>query len=274
MHEQLHTERWQIGGNAPEAYERYLVPAFFAKWAQQLVDAAAIKPGERVLDVACGTGIVARVAASRIGTLNLIAGIDVNESMVSVARSISSRMYPEIEWRQGDAAALPYPDKSFDVVFCQQGMQFFPDTSAALHEMHRVLVPNGRLGLNVLRSMERNPAYISLSNALERFAGANTGAVMRSPFSIWSIEQVRDMITDAKFHNVRITSVVQPVRFPSVEEFLRREASSSPLAEPIGALSVDIREDLLSELEESFREYIDDEGIVFPMETFIVIAYK
>ncbi len=274
MYKQEHIERWQLDDNAPEAYERYLVPAFFAVWAKHLVNAAGIKSGERVLDVACGTGIVARTAASRIGTINRIAGIDINESMLSVARTISSRMYPEIEWRHGDAAALPYPEESFDVVFCQQAMQFFPDASAVLNEIHRVLVSGGRVALNVLGPLEHNTVYSMLSNALERYAGPEAGAMMRSPFPSWDIEHLRDLITDAKFGNVHITAVIQSARFPSAEEFLRQEVSSSPIAGRMRSLNIDAREDLLSELEESLREYTDDEGVVFPMETYIAIGYK
>jgi len=267
-------EQWQIEGNAPDAYERYLVPAFFKAWAEELVHRAGIIGGERILDAACGTGIVARTAALHTGNGGTITGTDVNEQMLSVARNVSSDSNVKIEWQQGDAAALPYPDRSFDVVFCQQGLQFVPEPSSVLHEMHRVLAPGGRLALNVLRPLEHNPVYIPLSKALERHAGNEAGAMMRSPFPSWSIEQLRDMITDTKFEKVYITSVIKQVRFPSAEEFLRREASSSPLAGPIAGLDIDTREELLSELEETLREYTDDEGVVFPMETFIAVGYK
>ncbi len=267
-------EQWQIEGNAPEAYERYLVPAFFASWAEELVHRADIKEGEQILDAACGTGIVARTAALHNGNGSTISGIDVNEQMLSVARNVSSKLNVKIEWQQGDAAALPYPDRSFDVVFCQQGLQFVPDPSAVLREMYRVLAPGGRLALNVLRPLEHNPVYKPLSKALERHAGEEAGAMMRSPFPSWSIEQLRDLITDAKFEKVNITSVIKQVRFPSAEEFLRQEASSSPLAGPIAELDIDSRQALLSELEESLRDYTDDEGVVFPMETFIAVGYK
>ena len=267
-------EQWQIEGNAPDAYERYLVPAFFKAWAEELVHRADINRGERILDVACGTGIVARTAALHTGNGSTITGIDLNEQMLSVARIVSSNLDVKIKWQQGDAAALPYADKSFDIVFCQQAMQFFPDPPAVLHEMYRVLVPGGRLALNVLRPLEHNPVYQPLSKALERHAGEEAGAMMRSPFPSWSIEQLRDLITDAKFEKVHITSVIKQVQFPSAEEFLRREASSSPLAGPIAGLDIDTREELLSELEETLREYTDDEGVVFPMETFIAVGYK
>lgn len=274
MHKPIELEQWQLNGNAPEAYEKYLVPAIFKKWAGYLVEQAGLKPGDRILDLCCGTGIVACTAAAHIGMNNLIAGLDINEGMLAVARKTSSRMYPEIEWHPGDASAIPFTDGSFDAVLCQQAFQFFPDPPAVLNEMYRVLVPNGRLAINVLRPIQYSPAYIILANILEEHAGTQAGAIMRSPFPSWTIEQLRDLMTDAKFRNVHIQTVITPIRFPSAEEFLIREAASSPLAGSINALSFDAREKLIADIEEALIEYTDDDGIVFPMETYIAVGNR
>jgi len=146
---------WQLSGNAPEAYERYIIPALFHEWACDLVETAAVQAGERVLDVACGTGVVARVAASRVGKAGHVVGVDVNEGMLGMARTVPPSLGTTITWQQGDAAALPLPNAAFDVVLCQQGLQYFPQREAALREMARVLVPGGRLALSVWRPIER-----------------------------------------------------------------------------------------------------------------------
>lgn len=119
---------WQLEASAPEAYERYLVPELFAPWAEHLVERAALRPGDRVLDVGCGTGIVARRAAPHVGAAGEVVGIDLNEGMLEVARATD----PTIEWRHGDATAMPFVDGAFDVVFCQQVLQFIPDPGAGL----------------------------------------------------------------------------------------------------------------------------------------------
>src|SRR5712664_1454339 len=114
------------GGSGPEIYERHMVPAIFGPWAVDLVKLAALIPGERVLDVACGTGIVARLAAERVGPMGRVIGLDLNAGMLTVARSASAGT-ENIEWREGNATALPFADKTFELVLCQQGLQFFPD---------------------------------------------------------------------------------------------------------------------------------------------------
>jgi ubiquinone/menaquinone biosynthesis C-methylase UbiE len=274
MNNQAQIKQWQLDGHAPEAYERYLVPAFFARWAERLVDSASIQPGERILDVACGTGIVARTAAPRAGSTGSVVAIDINGEMLATARKASTDGDLTIAWQTGDAADIPFGDGSFDIVFCQQALQFFPSPSDALSEMNRVLAPNGRVALNVLRPLERNPVYRVLADALERHAGAAAGTMMRSPFPSWDIEQLRDLVSDAKFQDIHIRHIIEQVRFPSPEEFLRREASSSPLAASLESLHTEVLDDLLDTLEESLAGFTDDDGITFPIATSIVSARK
>jgi ubiquinone/menaquinone biosynthesis C-methylase UbiE len=140
---------WQFVGNIPDNYERYLVPSIFASWARDLVNLAKLRAGERVLDVACGTCIVARIAARTLGSGNNIVGLDLSGPMLSAARAVAADENTSIEWREGSAVELPLADATFEVVFCQQGLQFFPDRAKALSEMHRVLAPGGRLVLSV-----------------------------------------------------------------------------------------------------------------------------
>jgi ubiquinone/menaquinone biosynthesis C-methylase UbiE len=320
MSQREQLEQWQqLEESTAEAHERYLVPLLFAPGAEVLIELAALGPGERVLDVACGTGSVARRAAQRVGATGTVVGPDVSESMLKVARKASSEIRPAIEWRQGDARDIPFPDAAFDVVFCQQGLQFFPDRSAALREMHRVLVPNGRLTLSVLRSIEHNSGWALLAEVLERHVGPDAGAIMRSPFlrlqrfsfeceaapdrsryrfyapprqsaksvprpvgsglfiqrqTAVSTDELRDLIASAGFRDVRILIGIGPVRYPSAEEFFRWEATSWLLAEPLGSLKDDVRNALIRELREALRLYADDDGIVFPAETYLTVGRR
>lgn len=181
---------WQLVEDSAEAYERYLVPIFFEPWAERLLAQAGVRSGERVLDVACGTGSVARRAAERAGPSGKVVGLDLNAGMLAVARRVSAAARPAIEWRQGDAAGLPFPEGSFDVVTCQQALQFFPDRPKALREMRRVLAPGGRAALAVLRGLRHSPAYAPRADALEKHVAAEAGAMLRSIFPPWTGEEV------------------------------------------------------------------------------------
>src|SRR5919202_915011 len=150
-------EPWQVEGSASELYQRYLVPAITALWAADLIERAAPRSGVRVLDVACGTGVVARLAAERIGTGRVV-GLDINGAMLAVARSVPQNGGPPIEWQEGSVLQMPFTDGAFDVVLCQLGLQFFPDRPAALREMWRVLGSGGRVAPPVSRAVVAKPA--------------------------------------------------------------------------------------------------------------------
>lgn len=263
---------WQVEQNASEAYERYLVPPIFAPWADRLLETTDMNEGDRVLDVACGTGIVARRAASRVGPRGSVAGVDINQGMLAVAEETAADIQPSIEWREGDATDLPFPDDEFDVVCCQQALQFFDDPVAGVEEMRRVLTPGGRMTLSVWRGLDYQPAYVGLADAFERHVGDEAGSTMRSPFPAWDGEALRTTVQDAGFEDATVTIEIGSVRYPSVTEFVRREAASSPLAEPIAALDGTGRDELIRTVEKAVDAYTDDEGIVSPMESHVVTA--
>jgi SAM-dependent methyltransferase len=266
-------EQWQLAGNAPESYERYLVPALFAPWARDLVEQVALQPGERVLDVACGTGVVARCTAQQVGPTGSVMGLDVNPGMVAVASTRTPRTGVTITWREGSAVAMPCADASFDVVLCQQGLQFFPDRPTALREMRRVLAPGGRLALSVWRSLPHNPYNVILSEAVARHVSPEAGANMRAPCSFGDREALRAVITGGGFHEVRIRLAVRLLRFQSVAEFIPGDFAARPLlAGAVAALDAATRAALLSEISEALQSYRDDEGFAVPVEAHVVVA--
>ena len=256
---------WQLDGDSAAAYERYLVPAIFAPFARSLVALGAPAAGERVLDLACGTGIVARHAAPLVAPGGRVVGADVNAGMLAVA----AVTVPGVEWVEADAAALPFADGSFDVAYCEQALMFFPDRAAALRELRRVLAPGGRVALSVWRGSEHNWVYEAVAAALERHAGPEAGAMMRSPFPAWDAADLRGMLAEAGFGAVRMRLEIGVEVWPSAAELLRREAASSPLAGPIGALEPGAREALIADVAAALRDYTDDDRIVFPIETHV-----
>ncbi len=266
------TSGWQLTDNAAEAYETHLVPVIFRGLAERLVAAAHVGPGDRVLDVACGTGVVARAAARRMDGQGSVVGLDVNADMLATARAATRGVRPTIDLHEGDVAHLPFEDDLFDAVLCQEAVQFFPDRVGALREMRRVATPGGRITFSVLRSLERHPVYDIFAAALDDHAGADAAAMMRSPFALGDAETLRAYARDAGLQDVTIQVSVGTERFPSVPEFVRWEAASSPLAMELDRLGRDEQAALVDRLERELAPYLDDVGLVFHNETHIVTA--
>ena len=217
--------QWQFLGSVPENYERYLVPSIFAPRAEELVEVAGVRPGQRVLDIACGTGVVARTAARRLGSGSNVTGLDLSAPMLAVARSAAAADGATIEWREGSALQLPFADQAFDVAFCQQGLQFFPDRPAAMREMYRVLAPGGKLVLSVWREIELSPGFAVLARALTTHVSPKAGALFKSgPFGLGTTEELLDLIADAGFKDISIRASAKVLRFPSSDEFVLRYA--------------------------------------------------
>jgi ubiquinone/menaquinone biosynthesis C-methylase UbiE len=263
---------WQLSGNAPEAYERYIIPALFNEWAHDLVTTAALQAGERVLDVACGTGVVARTAARVVGEAGQVVGVDVNEGMLSMARSIPPPPGTVIRWQQGDAAALPVPDSVFDVVLCQQGLQYFPQRAAALQEMARVLVPGGRLALSVWRPLEWQPFFVALVDAIESYLGAEVSSLQRAAFTLGNAETLRELLTSTGFRAPHIRLVVKLMRWSSLAEYLSGFVAATPMAGAVAAMDKATRRAMFRALQTTLRPYVEDSGLAVPMESHVVVA--
>jgi ubiquinone/menaquinone biosynthesis C-methylase UbiE len=269
------SSQWQFVGNVPENYERYLVPSIFAPWALDLVEVAALQPGERVLDIACGTGIVARTAARTfIGGVSVV-GVDLSAAMLEVARSAAKDEGAIAEWREGSAVKLPLADATFDVAFCQQGLQFFPDRPTTLRETRRILAASGRLVLSVWREIDRSPGFAVLADALTHHIGPEAGALMTSgPFVLSSSEALRTLIAEAGFSDITIRSALKTLRFPSPDEFAVRYISGSALASLVDGADDHARAAFLAEVKEKLHRYVDDQGLAFPIESNVAVARK
>ena len=186
--------QWQLTGTAAELFERYLVPAITAKWAEDLLDRAQPRGGEAILDIACGTGIVARLAAKRMGR-GLVTGLDLNAGMLNVARSAPTEG-AAIIWIEGSALVLPFPEDSFDLVLCQQGFQFFPDQRKALCEVCRVLKGGGRAALSVYSRIERTPGANAFALALDDVVGRDASRIKRGEHSFTDATQLETLFRE------------------------------------------------------------------------------
>ncbi len=261
-------ESWQLADDVAVAYERDFVPAIMAQWPPVIAGIAGMGPGDRVLDVACGTGILARDAATRVGPSGRVTGLDLNDAMLVVAR----RLRPDIEWRQGDAMKLPFADGAFDVVASQMAFMFFPDQVAALSEMWRVLAPGGRLAVAVCAPIGRAAGYRRLAEILRRRIGDQAAAMVEGYFAHGEEGQLRRLAEAAGIGGAKALTREGWARFASIDECIRIEIRGSPLAELVDAAGYDA---VVRDARRDLRDYCDAQGrLVMPLDAAILAARK
>lgn len=254
MAQQIYATR-NYGGSAPENYDKYFVPAIGGPLAEDLVALASIRPGERVLDVACGTGVVTRLAADRVGRSGAVAGLDLNPGMLSVARTRASNGHA-IDWYETSAEAMPLPDASFDVALCQMGLQFMPDKVQALKEMRRVVGPKGRVVLNF-----PGPApelFAIFADGLARHINAKSRGFVEVVFSLHDADTLHDLVTRAGFARIQIKTATRALELPAPEDFLWQYVHSTPLAGLVSQASEAQREALTREVCDAWQKFVVD----------------
>jgi ubiquinone/menaquinone biosynthesis C-methylase UbiE len=245
-------------GSPAENYQRYFVPAIGAPVAEDLMEAAAVRPGERVLDLACGTGVVSRLAAERVGKTGQVAGLDVHGGMLDVARAHTPQSV-SIEWHEASAEDMPLPDGAFDVVLCQMGLQFIPDKAAALREMRRVLAPGGRMLLNVPGPMPR--LFSIVEEELSRHIHPDAGAFARAVFSLHDADQLKELVRNAGFRTADASCTVKALALPAPADFLWQYVHSTPLAGVIANAADAQRAALGKSICERWNEFVENGGM-------------
>lgn len=257
------------GASAPECYERFFVPAIGGPLAVDLIHRAELRAGERVLDVACGTGVVARLAAREVGDAGTVAGLDVNAGMLEVAESVAPTD-AAIEWHQASVEEMPLEDGAFDVVLCQMGLQFVEDRARALREMRRVLAPGGRLLLNV--PGPANPLFDTFDAALERHVGPRAAGFVRQVFVMDDAAEIRDLLSGAGFGEIDVEAETMDLRLPPPEEFLWQYVRSTPLAGMVAEADAAAREALERDVVGEWREFEADGGMTAPQRMLVASA--
>jgi SAM-dependent methyltransferase len=258
-----------------EIYEQWFVPAVFDPLASQLVDAIQPRPGTRVLDVACGTGILARRLASMTRPTGHVTGLDLSPAMIGVARAAAEHETLSIEWYAGRAESLPFPDGSFDLVTCQQGLQFAVDRAAAASELYRVLTDGGSVAVCVWQALHKHPVYAALHAAMQRVL--NTPA-MATPFSLGDTD-LRRLLNDGGFADVVITPVTITASFTQPERYVELQIEAASAAIPLlqqldAAARAKLIAGIRTELEEPIRELTVDDRLRFPMYAYLAQAHR
>ncbi len=245
----------QLTTSAADVYEEFFLPALFQEWAPRLVKIAQLQPGHDVLDVACGTGVLARAVADHVGATGTVVGLDRNDGMLAVAK----RVAPRIEWRQGTAEALPFDADRFDAVMSQFGLMFFDDRRAAIEEMWRVLRPGGRLVLAVWDTLENTPGYAAVTELLQRLFGQAAADALRAPYALGDLNVLRALLAEAGIRAPEIVTLEGTARFPSIDAWVHTDVKGWTLADMIDDTQYDR---LLDQARLELRCFADRHGAV------------
>ena len=248
-------ERGQVTSSAAEIYDQFYLPALFRQWTPFMINAAKIRSGYDVLDVACGTGVLARDIYPHVGRAGSVTGLDVNDGMLAVAR----KSEPEIEWIADKAEQLPFEDDRFDAVVSQFGMMFFEDRNAAVAEMVRVLKPGQQLAVAVWDGLETTPGYCDLVGILDRLFGSEVAQGLRSPYNMGDREMFKAYFDVPELADVIVETHVGSTNFDSIQEWVFTDVKGWVMSEAFGDAEMAL---LLKEAETSLAKYADDHGRV------------
>lgn len=258
-----------IDTTAAAAYEEHLVAKIFGPWAERVVDIADPAPGEVVLDIACGTGAGARLAASRVMPGGRVVGLDNDPGMIEVARRLADKRKIDVAWHCGSALALPFADATFDLCLCLQGPQFPSDPLAGLVEIHRVLRATGRLAASFWASIEHNKGHHALARALEK---QGLAPALR-PFSLGDPGMARALFAEAGFRTVSLRTEEREASFPSVAEFIQGIAAGAPATRhALARLSDDQKQDFVADVEKLLAPFTGAAELKLPTRSHIVVA--
>ena len=254
----------QVGGG-PTNYQEFLVPGMFTPFATRLIADLEIEPGAAVLDVACGTGVVTRLAARAAGSAGAVTGVDIGAPMLAVARSQPAEAgSAPITYLEGRALELPLGDSSFDVATCHHGFQFFPDREAAAREIHRVLRPGGRAAIACWTGLDETPVFKAIRDSLQANVSEEAGQMMNSPFSV-PARELTELLQIAGFADVGVERVTLTASFAAVADFGAAVIAAGPIAGIFDQAPIDAREAVAAAVREVATQYADGETVSFPM---------
>lgn len=259
--------------DAPHAYQEYLVPAAFTPLAERVSELVEARPGDRALDVACGTGALSRALAVRVGSGGRVVGIDHAPRMLAVAREQPAVDGAMIEFVEGSADQLPFDDGEFSIVTCQQGLQFFPDRAAALAEFRRVVAPGGRVAVACWCDLESSFGFDRISRALDRHLGSEAGDTMRFPFlAISDPAELRGLFEAAGFDDIVIEIERVAASFAEPERFAERIIAAGPVSTAFAAATEQQRRAVIGDVTAALEPVSDGDWVTFEMPALVAVA--
>ncbi|MDK3019923.1 class I SAM-dependent methyltransferase [Pseudodonghicola flavimaris] len=255
-----------------DRYQSVLVPVIFEPWAEEMVRRADPQPGEHILDLACGTGVVTRRLLAQAVRPGRLAAVDHSADMLAVAGRLSPAAEPPVEWIEADAARLPFADDSFDLALCQQALQFFPDRAAALSDLHRVLKPTGRAIFCVQRDLAVNPMLAAQASALETCVGPEAGAAVRAICGLPQADVLQRLFAAAGFRDIRIDSVSLTLSHPNARAFAAGAMGGMHTGDKLSGLSETRIEQAIEAFLAALGPCYDGTAMTFPHVSHVVEA--
>ena len=261
-------------GNIPRTYDRYLAPVLFNPFADDLAEREQVTAGMRLLETACGTGIVTRRLADRLRGRGSIVATDLNEAMVAHARAEMPTGAGHVEWQPADAMKLPFPDGSFDAVVCQFGLMFFPDKAAGIREAFRVLNPGGQYLFNVWDTLARNPIARIAHETAGRFFPADPPMFYTIPYSLHDPEPIRKMLTEAGFRQIEVTKLAKQGTSPSAADAAIGVITGTPILGGIMERGPDSLEAIKQATAAVVAAELGDPPLRIPLNAFVFQASR
>lgn len=255
-----------------DRYQSILVPVIFEPWARELIQRACPKPGDNILDLACGTGVVTRAVAKQVNEPGSLVGVDHSGEMLAVARALAEEEGLVADWVQADAGALPFEDDRFDVAFCQQALQFLPDRPAALRELRRVVRPGGRVACCVQQELDVNPMLKAQAAALDAHVGRDAGDAVRAICSLPDGSEIGRLFQDAGFDSVDVRSTTLSLYHPDAREFARGAMGGMHTGDKLSGLGQDAVESTVEAFIEGLGEHLDGAAMRVPHTSNVVTA--
>lgn len=266
----MNHESFHLNAKAADIYETQKVVAIFRPLAEATVGSIDIDASDRVLDVACGTGIVSRVLEENHPALARIVGVDLNPSMIEKSRCLTSGGRGRIEWYRSDVAELPFQDHSFSLAICQQGLQYFPDKEAALVEIRRVLEPGGRLAVTVWSGA--SPLFVAIANALEIHIDREVAQRSLTPFTFNDRQHITALIGAAGFEAVSVSRITVDRKVGPAAQSIPREIASNPIAAEVEAEGPGVMSSIVASVDSSLEGFRDGKGFIVPQESYLFSA--
>lgn len=250
---------FQLSGNAPEIYEKIMVPLWFGRWAEALLTFVSLKTGETVLDVACGTGVTTRIAKRDVGSDGRVIGLDINGGMLAKARELAADM--DITWIESDVIETGLSEHSVNAVISQHGYHYFPDQPAALAEFNRVLVPSGRIAMSI---WDGHSVYTkAICSAAEKFISPEIARKQRSQRETPSAERLIASFSEAGFRNVAVVRQELLIKVPLAAKFVPLHLGSMPIASSFHKLPDEKKEELIADVADALRGNIVGDQLVY-----------
>ena len=255
-----------------ERYEAVLVPVIFRPWAAELVGRTVPRDGEQVLDLACGTGVLTREIARSSATLGGLTGVDLSADMLGVARDRAAKSGLVAEWIEASAGELPFPDDRFDLAFCQQALQFFPDRPGALQELRRVVRAGGRVAFCVQRELASNPLLRSQAAALDKHVGPEAGDAVRAICSLSDADEIHGLFHDAGFTGIDIESVTLSLHHPDGKAFAAGAMGGMHTGDKLSRMREVQRQHCIDDFLTELGDCFDGTAIRFPHVSHVITA--